>query len=353
MIRRRLGSVNGADVATPKTHEDVRTDYFGKRQVQFIPSGCMLLDCVLGGGWPLGRISNIVGDKAVGKTLLAIEAAANFHRLHPEGHIWYREAEAAFDTDYASTLGLPVEDVDFGDQSWETIEDIFEDMSRCIKQAQKSDRPGLYIVDSLDALSSRAEMDRDVEKGSFGLEKQKKLGELFRRHVRALHNTKICVLIISQIRDKIGAMFGDKHTRSGGRALDFYASIILYLSHLQTVKQTVSNVKRATAVRIKAQAKKNKITLPFRDCEFTIRFGFGVDDLAASLQFLKETNRLSLIKFTGNIKPYLDESDELSPEAYQKRLDRVNKAVLKAWFEIEDRFKPARSKYGVQEQADA
>jgi len=92
-------------------------DYFPPataRGLRFIPSGCVLLDCVLGGGWPLGRIVNVVGDKAVGKTLLAIEAAANFVTVYPKGHIWYRQAEADFDEHYARRLGLPVDKIDFG-----------------------------------------------------------------------------------------------------------------------------------------------------------------------------------------------------------------------------------------------
>ena len=130
----------------------------------FIPSGCALLDCVLGGGWALGRVSNVVGDKSVGKTLLAIEACANFARRFPNGSMWYRESEAAFDEKYATRLGLPLGRVDFGPEGvgteWETVEDVIDDLGKKVDRARETGEPGLYIVDTLDALSDRAEQNR-------------------------------------------------------------------------------------------------------------------------------------------------------------------------------------------------
>ena len=100
-------------------------DYFPSLTagVEYIPTGCSLLDCVLGGGWARRRISNIVGDKSVGKSLLAIEACANFAQLEPKGKIFYREAEAAFDEPYAEGLGLPLKRVDFGPEGIDTVWD--------------------------------------------------------------------------------------------------------------------------------------------------------------------------------------------------------------------------------------
>ena len=143
------------------------------KSLQFISSGCKLLDCVLGGGWVLGRIANIVGDRSSGKTLLAIEACANFARQYSKGNIYYREAEAAFDVRYAETLGLPTDRVDFSD-SFHTVEDMFEDLTKVLESESKA---GLYIVDSLDALSDRSELKRDMDKGSYGAEKAKQMSE--------------------------------------------------------------------------------------------------------------------------------------------------------------------------------
>lgn len=325
-------------------------DYFATRKMQFIQSGCALLDCVLGGGWPLGRISNVVGDKAVGKTLLGIEAAANFAVQYPKGHIWYREAEAAFDVDYAESVGLPEKRVDFGEDGigthWDTIEDVFDDIAVCIKQSIKSKAPGLYIIDSLDALSSEAEMGRDVHKGSYNLDKQKILGELFRRQTRGIKSSNIHMMFISQVRDKIGITFGDKHTRSGGKALDFYASQILYLTQLGLLTKTIRGVERPTAVKVRAKAKKNKISKPFRECDFTIRFGYGIDDLAASAKWLDEVGRLASIGIKKDgIGDWLADASELEGQPRKDLEAAVRFAVIANWQEIEKGFMPSKRKY--------
>jgi recombination protein RecA len=341
----------------PKTPIDEDASYyFGKKpQYDFIPTGCTLLDCVLGGGWPLGRISNVVGDKAVGKTLLGIEACANFHRLWPKGFIWYREAEAAFDVDYAAALGLPKEAVDFGpdgtDTAWETMEDLLEDLEEQLKYVEKlkSFPGGLYIVDSLDAISSRAEQKRKPDEGTFGLEKQKLLGQLFRRYKHRLKKNKIHLMVISQVRDKIGIVFGDKHTRTGGKALDFYASQILWLHHMKTLAKTIGGVKRPTAVKVMAKCKKNKVGQPFRTCEFKIRFGYGVDDLEANVEWLKEVGKLGHIgikeKGKEGIAAFLEKTESLDDAAYAERAQQIRNEVIKTWMVIEKGFLPRRPKY--------
>lgn len=319
--------------------------------VECIPTGCTMLDCVLGGGWAMGRVANIVGDKSVGKSLLAIEACANFAVKYPKGKIFYREAEAAFDEPYAEGLGLPVRRVDFGPEGietiWETVEDIFEDLEQQIAYCEQHEVPGLYIVDSLDALTSRAELARAPGTPTFGGEKPKLMGELFRKLVRRLKAAKICVIIISQVRDKIGVVFGEKHTRSGGKALDFYASQILWLSHLKKMVNTVGGVKRATAVRIKAQCKKNKVSLPFRECEFVLRFGYGIEDVEASVEWLQEVKALGKLGLTDKtVDDFLDEAAALDGKPRDDLQNKVREVAFATWQEVESRFTPIRKKYG-------
>lgn len=331
-------------------------DYFPARAVKLIRSGCTLLDCAAtqttAGAWPLGRIVNIVGDKSVGKTLLAIEAAANFARQYPNGRIRYREAESAFDVDYAATLGLPVDRVDFGpegiDTVWETVEDIFEDLSAAVKEDREDGVPSLYIVDSLDALSSRSEIGRDLAKGSYGTAKAKILSELFRNLVREFKAAEMCLVFISQIRDKIGVTFGAKYTRAGGRALDFYATHVILLSHISTLTRTVKGVKRAVGVRIKAKFTKNKIALPFRECEFILRFGYGVDDLVANVNWLHEVGKLRRVGLSKkeDIDKYILASEKLTDSDYHKRIADIRKIVAEEWQEVETGFRPKRKKYG-------
>ena len=136
-----------------------------KENIEFISSGCYLLDCVLGGGWPLGRMSNVIGDSSTGKSLMAIEACANFHHQYPNGKIYYLETESAFDLAYAEALGMPVNSVIFpaDDLPDNTVESWFEHLSLVLAELEKNKLPCLYIVDSLDALSDRAEKGRDID----------------------------------------------------------------------------------------------------------------------------------------------------------------------------------------------
>lgn len=297
--------------------------YFGspKSDVQFIPSGCKMLDLSLGGGWARRRIANIVGDKSTGKTLLAIEAAANFNRIEPKGKIRYREAESAFDNNYAAALGFPVDKVDFGEPV-DTIEDVFEDLENVLKGAKG---PEMYIIDSLDALSDRGEMERKIDEGSYGMGKAKMLSQMFRRLVRDLANKDVTVFVISQVRDNIGVTFGRKTTRSGGRALDFYASQVLFLSQLGKIPKTIQKVTRTVGVNVRAQVDKNKIGLPYREASFPIMFGFGIQDDVACRDFLKDV--------TGEI---------VSKDTPIQDLRRM---VEKEWWEIENRFLSTTPKY--------
>lgn len=306
-----------------------------------------MLDLVLGGGWPLGRMSNVIGDKSTGKTLIAIEACANFAAQYAKGHIWYCETEAAFDIGYASALGMPVDRISFR-ENIRTVEDLFRDLEKCVKQCTGPKAPpGLYIIDSLDAVSDKAEMEREIDKASFGASKAAQVSELFRRMNKDISNANIHVLIVSQIRDKIGAMFGEKTTRSGGRALDFYASQIVKLAHIKTLVQTVRGEKRPVGVRIKAKASKNKVGLMGRECEFVIRFGFGVESYEASMDWLiarKMTKELGLSEQAA--KELLEASAEWDTPKLLEETAKMDVVVRAAWSKIETSILPTRKKYG-------
>jgi len=157
-----------------------------KTNLKFVSTGCTILDCALGGGYVLGRITNIVGDKSTAKTALATEALTNFIRTY-KGNAAYRETEAAFDLAYAEAMGLPVKQADFGDPTKPliTVEDFERDLGNFIeKQGPKA--PGIYVLDSLDALSDEAEMERDIGEDSYGARKAKQLSVIFRKIVRRL-----------------------------------------------------------------------------------------------------------------------------------------------------------------------
>lgn len=307
-------------------------------------SGCTVLDSVLGGGWAINRIANLVGDKSTGKTLLAIEAAANFRKKFPQGSIFYNEAEAAFDVEYAESLGLPTEDIVLLEDC-RTIEDTYESLMSVI-EASKNNH-SLYILDSLDALASNAEMDRKFDAtNTYGVEKARKLSELFRKLTKALAQSNVTVLIVSQVRDNIGVMFGDKHTRSGGRSLDFYSSQILWLAHIKRLDKTRLGSKRSFGVIIKAQAKKNKVGMPFRSCTFPIFFGYGVEDLVANLMFILEAKGNDRVGLTqAEVKKIIADPSTLDPVEYKRLLLKSKKEAKALWQEVEDKFLYKRKKY--------
>jgi recombination protein RecA len=304
----------------------------------FFSSGCALLDCVLGGGWALGKVSNIVGDKSTGKTLLAIEASANFVTTFKDGEVEYVEAESAFDPAYARTLGLPDErltltqDVRTVEEMWRRIE------ARC----ERTDgTPQLMIIDSLDALSDEAEMEREAGAGSYGMEKAKQLSIGFRKHIDQMSAANLHVMFISQVRDNITAIaWAKKVKRSGGHALDFYASQVLWLYEKGKIKRTVGGLERPIGIEVTAKCEKNKVGYPFRECELSVLYGFGIDDVLAAFNWCKSAapERIG------------DLIDGATKENYKRHLTKVKRAdvgpwITALWNEIDLQFQPTTRKY--------
>lgn len=316
---------------------------FTPTDVHFFSSGSTLLDKVLGGGWAEGRVINIVGDRSSGKTLLAIEACANFSIVYGADRIRYIEAEAAFDMSYAHTMGMP-HGVNYAEDV-HTVEEFDADLSKWLADR---DGPNLYIVDSLDALSSDAEMDRESGEPTYGTEKAKALSTMFRKRTADLRAKQCTLIIISQIRDNIGVRFGETKKRSGGRALDFYASQIIWLAEIKKLKRTISKVERVVGVQVRCQCKKNKCGKPFREANITILHNYGCDDEQSILDWIKENKAEMLLpepfaeypKMVGEAKRIGDRAELGHLQAQLKR------AVGLRWAEIEDALAPPMSKYG-------
>lgn len=299
-----------------------------------LSSGSTLLDCVLGGGWARNRIINVVGDRSTGKTLLAIEAAANFHRIFPQGGVDYIELEAAFDTDYAQTVGfpsgvLPIENL-------RTIEDIFKHLDGVAAG------PRLVVVDSLDAAGAEKDLQDELGDHGFGVKKPKLLSEMFMRLVRTLNEKQVTLLIISQVRENIGGM-GAKYSRSGGKALDFYASQIVWLKQIKTMEKEIEKIKRTVGIEVVAKCTKNKIGPAYREAPLEILFGYGIDNLHSALYWLKDAN-----------PKLLEEKFGLTPRGLQHRYERLTDKDLLAkvdteirgeWRRLEERFAIPARKY--------
>lgn len=309
--------------SSPKTHYD------------FVSTGCTLLDCALGGGFALGRVANIVGDKSTSKTGIATECLINFVRSYPDGKAAYRDAEAAFDTHYAAAMGLPVDKIDM-EGNIRTVEDLHRDLEKFVKAT--AGKRGIYILDSLDALSDEDELERDIAKGSFGATKAKKSSEMFRRLTPEIEKSKVLFLVVSQVRDNIGAMMGEKHKRSGGRAMDFYASQIVWLANLGKLDRTIDKIKRVYGIMVKANVKKNKISMPFRQCEFEFHFGYGIEDVVSNLNWLEDNSIIPEIEAKS--------LNKMTDDEYREAGKVLAEQVKAKWSEVEEKFMPKRSKYG-------
>jgi len=313
----------------------------------FLPSGSVLLDCVLGGGWRMGRVANVVGDRSSGKTLLAIEACANFAAITGSTkRIRYVEAEDAFDGNYADTLGMPegLETVD----TVRTVEDLEDDLDAFLK-AQPDGEGCLYVLDSLDALSDDDEMAAKRGEATYGTAKAKALSEMFRKRIRDMGDKNCLMLVISQIRDNIGVRFGETKKRSGGRALDFYASQVLWLAEIKKLKRTIRGAERVIGIEVAARTKKNKAGPPFRDCEFTLLFGYGMDDETTLLKWLEdnkayedlgwERSKAQAVRMIADMRASGDRAG-----LAQMHRDMAN-AVRTRWREIEEALQPVMRKY--------
>lgn len=352
-----------------------------KSTLELATTGSVMLNLAISnkvnGGYPIGRIINIVGDKSSGKTLLAIEALASaIHKLSKDKIVVarYVEVESAFDKPYAERLGLPVDDVEFPNDpdgpdgtTIETVEDWYEDMEAQTKRDDFDEM--IYIVDSMDALSSRSELATDIDKGTYGGAKPKKINELFRRLVRKIEKSNITLIMISQQKDKIGVTFGDRKTRSGGKALDYFSSVIVWLAELGKIKKGSKKKERIVGLRIKAKIKKNKVWIPFREADYNILFNYGIDDIGSMIDFLKEqkaetewytsSNRFINVLETPvkkkkgkkgkakKVKTYTRDAfiDEI--ESNKKLVKALKKEVKRIWNLIEEEAEVKRKpKYG-------
>lgn len=301
-----------------------------KSHIDFIRSGCTMLDCALGGGWAGGRVSNVVGDKSTGKTQLAMEAMGALFKHYDEGgECWYDEGEAAFDNQYARALKIPIDRVvqlAQEEKYTRTIEGWAIRIEKLVELRLKQNKKtmGLHITDSLDSLSDEAELQREFTDEAYGGKKAAKLAEFFRKMIDGLREANVHVMVISQIRDVMNAQsFGKKTKRSGGHALDFYASQVVWLTHISRLTRTVKTIKRVTGIEVKAFVEKNKVSMPFREAQYELTFGYGIEDEKASRDFLK----------TVGVR-----HDDLQGE-------QLRAAVMREWFAIEKSFLPERSKY--------
>jgi recombination protein RecA len=290
------------------------SDYGNKMHVETIPTGSIALDMALGGGGvPRGRVVEIYGPEASGKTTLCYHIMAEAQKQ--AGVAAYIDAEHAFDPEYAARCGLDLDALlisqpDNGEQALEIAETLV-----------RSGAVDVIVVDSVAALVPRAEIEGEMGDSHVGL-MARLMSQALRKLVGAVSKSRTCLIFTNQIRMKIGVMFGNPETTTGGQALKFYSSVRMEIRRVESIKQGTD----VSGNRVRVKVAKNKVAPPFRTAEFDIMFNEGISrigsivDLGTELNVLRKSgafysyNDQRLGQGRENVKDFLKGNPELADE---------------------------------------
>ena len=299
---------------------------FKAMEVEAIPTGALSLDIALGiGGVPRGRIIEVFGPESSGKTTLALHVIAEAQKAG--GEAAFIDAEHALDPVYAKKLGVDIDNLivsqpDTGEQALEITEALV-----------RSGALDVIVVDSVAALVPKAEIDGDMGDSHMGLQ-ARLMSQALRKLAGAINKSKTVLIFINQLREKIGIMFGNPETTTGGRALKFYASVRMDIRKIENIKQD-GEVK---GNRVRVKVIKNKVAPPFREAEFDIVYGQGISkegnilDMAVNLDIVEKAG--SWFSYNGerigqgreNVKRYLHENPEMLEDIEEKVRENFAKA---------------------------
>ncbi len=294
-------------------------------EVSVIPTGSVSLNAALGvGGYPRGRVIEIYGPESSGKTTLAIHAIAEAQKAG--GIAAFIDAEHAFDRFYAEKLGVDIENL------WISQPDSGEQALEIAEQLIRSSAIDIIVIDSVAALTPKAELEGEMGDSKMGLQ-ARLMSQALRKLTAAINKTNTTCIFINQLRDKIGVMFGNPETTTGGNALKFYASVRLDIRRASQLKE--GDEVRGNQTRVKVV--KNKVAPPFRKAEFDIMFGEGISkvgeliDLGAELNIVKKSgswysyNETKLGQGREAAKDCLRDNPELAEEIEAKVMEELAK----------------------------
>jgi recombination protein RecA len=279
-----------------------------KIQIETIPTGSASLDIALGGGVPKGRIVEIYGPESSGKTTLSLHIVAEAQKKG--GQAAFVDAEHAMDPEYAARIGVDTENLlvsqpDSGEQALEIVETLV-----------RSNALDVIVVDSVAALTPRAEIEGDMGDAHMGLQ-ARLMSQALRKLTAAVSKSKATVIFINQIRMKIGVMFGNPETTTGGNALKFYSSVRMEIRSIGKIESGIGDEKQVAGNRVRVKVVKNKIAPPFKTAEFDIMYNKGISyegdliDLATKYEITRKSGAffsykdLKLGQGRENVKDFL------------------------------------------------
>ena len=295
--------------------------------VEAIPTGSMMLDMALGiGGVPRGRIVELYGPESSGKTTVALHIIAEAQKMG--GEVAFIDVEHALDPLYAEALGVNIDNLlvsqpDSGEQALEIAEALV-----------RSGAIDVLVVDSVAALTTRAEIDGDMGDSHVG-QLARLMSQAMRKLTAVISKSKCVAIFINQVREKIGVLYGNPETTPGGRALKFYASVRMEVRRGEAIKEGGSPIGNRTKVKIS----KNKVAPPFRECEFDILYGTGISrtgeivDVATELGIIKKSGSWfsygdqKLGQGRENVKNILGENEELRKEIEAKIMEHKDELM--------------------------
>ena len=299
---------------------------FKAMNIEAIPTGALSLDIALGiGGVPRGRIIEIYGPESSGKTTLALHIIAEAQKQN--GEVAFIDAEHALDPVYAKNLGVNINDLivsqpDTGEQALEIAESLI-----------RSGALDVIVVDSVAALVPKAEIDGDMGDAHVGLQ-ARLMSQALRKLAGAVNKSKTVIIFINQLREKVGVMFGNPETTTGGRALKFYASVRMDIRKVENIKQDGEIIGNRARVKVV----KNKVAPPFREAEFDILYGKGISkegnilDIAVNLDIIEKSGAWCSYKGEKigqgreNVKKYLIDNPKVMNEIESKIRENMKTA---------------------------
>ena len=276
---------------------------------EWISTGSSMLDLSISnrknGGIPVGRITEITGMEASGKSLVSAQILANTQKMGGLGV--FIDTENACNEEFLQALGIDTKQLLY--IQLETVEDIFEVMENIITKVRESDKDRLVtiVVDSVAAATTRVEQEADYSKDGWATSKAIVISKAMRKITQMIGRQRIALVFTNQLRQKLGVMFGDPWTTSGGKALQFHASCRLRLKAAGQIKTKVKGQEQVVGIKTKAQVVKNRMGPPLRTAEFDIYFDSGFDDFGGWLRVLKDYN---MVKQGGSWYTYTRENGD-------------------------------------------